>query len=330
MNVLVTGATGFVGINVVEALLARGDRVVAFGATELPAAARAAFAKHGDALTVLIGDVRDDAAVERAFDGRRIDRMVHGAVITAGRGRELDDPTTIVEVNVAGTTRVIEAARRHGVGRIVHVSSGSAYGRALFELPRLYEEVTPERPETFYQITKFAGERAALRIAALHGLDLVCTRLGSVIGPWELDTGVRDTLSTHFQLARMAARGEPAVLPAREHLRDWVYSRDVAAGILALLDAPAPRYRLYNLASGDDWGGLARWCGHLRSVYPGFAYRVAAAGEAHNLGIAESQDRARMDIGRLARDIGFRRGFTPDAAYADWLPWLVAHAGWGR
>src|SRR5690606_9753123 len=147
--------------------------------------------------------------------GRRIDRLVHGAAVTAGVAREKRDPATIVEVNVAGTARVLEAAHRHGVGRIVHVSSGSAYGRSLFECARLYEDATPERPETMYQITKFAGERTVLRLRALYGLDLVCTRLGSVIGPWERDTGVRDTLSTHFQLAQMAARGKTAVLPQR-------------------------------------------------------------------------------------------------------------------
>lgn len=324
MLTLVTGATGFVGINIVEALLARGDEVVAFGQGGLPANAQAAFASFGQQLQVLEGDVRDAACVEALFAGRRVARLVHAAVITAGVEREKRDATAIVEVNVAGTARVLEAARRNGVGRIVHVSSGSAYGRSLFECARLYEDETPDRPETMYQITKFAGERTALRLRALHGLDLVCVRLGSVIGPWERDTGVRDTLSTHFQLARMAAQGGSAILPQREYRRDWVYSRDVAAGIVALLEAPAPAHTLYNLSSDRAWGGLARWCERLKAIYGGFEYRVAAAGERSNLGIAEQQDRGVMDIGRIVRDIGYTPRFGPDEAYDDYARWLLA------
>lgn len=190
MTTLVTGASGFVGTNIVEALLARGQQVIAFGQGGMPANALAAFARYGDRLHVVDGDVRDAACVERLFADRRIERLVHAAVITAGVAHEQRDVTAIVGVNVVGTARVLDAARRHGVGRIVHVSSGSAYGRSLFECERLYEDVTPERPQTMYQITKFAGERTALRLRELHGLDLVCVRLGSVIGPWERDTGV--------------------------------------------------------------------------------------------------------------------------------------------
>lgn len=327
MTVLVTGATGFVGNNIVEALLARGQRVIAFGQGGMPAHAQAAFSRHGDALETIEGDVRDEACVDRLFAGRRIERLVHAAVVTAGVARERQDVTAIVEVNVAGTARVLEAARRHGVGRIVHVSSGAAYGRSLFEVERLVEDVTPERPQTMYQITKFAGERTALRLRELHGLDLACVRLGSVIGPWERDTGVRDTLSTHFQLARMAARGEAAVLPRREFRRDWVYGRDVAAAIADLLHASALGHALYNLSSDQSWGGLAVWCSKLREVYPQFSYRVAAEGESTNLGISELQDRGVMDIGRLSRDIGYAPRYGPAQAYDDYARWLREFGG---
>ena len=322
ITTLVTGATGFVGNNIVEALLARGQQVIAFGQGGMPANALAAFARYGDALQVIDGDVRDATAVERLFATRPIERLVHAAVITAGVARERHDVTAIVEVNVAGTARVLESARRHGVGRIVHVSSGSAYGRSLFECERLYEDVTPDRPQTMYQITKFAGERTALRLRELHGLDLVCVRLGSVIGPWERDTGVRDTLSTHFQLARMAARGEAAVLPQRELRRDWVYSRDVAEAIADLLQAPALGHALYNVSSDLAWGGLADWCRKLQQVYPQFAFRVAAEAERTNLGISEAQDRGVMDIGRITRDIGFTPRYGPMQAYENYARWL--------
>lgn len=329
MTTLITGATGFVGINIIEALLARGEEVVAYGLGALPAAASAEFKRHGKQLHVVSGDLRDAASVAELFAGRRIDRMVHAAVITAGVDREKREPHTIVDVNVTGTARMLEAAHRHGVGRIVHVSSGSAYGRSLFERPRLHEQVTPDQPETMYQLTKFAGERTAMRLRTLWNLDLVCTRLGSVIGPWERDTGVRDTLSSHFQLARMALAGQDAILPQREYRKDWVYCRDVAAGIVAMLEAKSPSHNLYNLTSGFSWGGLARWCEHLKAVRPGFRFHVAADGETPNLNIAEKLDRGMMDIGRLTGDLGFHPAFDPDKAYEDYARWLVAHPDGG-
>jgi nucleoside-diphosphate-sugar epimerase len=159
----------------------------------------------------------------------------------------------------------------------------------------------------------------------MHGLGLVCVRLGSVIGPWERDTGVRDTLSTHFQLARMAARGEAAVLPAREFRRDWVYCRDVARAIADLLQVPSPGHALYNISSDRVWGGLEPWCRKLKEVYPAFEYRVAREGERTNLGIAESQHRGIMDIRRLGREIGYRPKYGPDQAYEDYAQWLRAY-----
>ena len=325
MITLVTGATGFVGLNIVEALLERGDEVIAFGQSEVPAAALQDFKRFGKQLQVVRGDVRDSAEVSALF-ARRIDRLVHAAVITAGAEREKSEPHTILDVNIVGTAQVLGAARRSGVGRIVYISSGSAYGDAVFTEPRLYEDQTRERPSTLYQISKFAAERSALRLRELWQLDLVCTRLGSVIGPWELDTGVRDMLSTHFQLARVAAAGGTAILPQRELVRDLVYSRDVAEGVVALLEAKAPSHVLYNLSSGRDWkDAMPAWGEALKEIHPGFTYRVAADGEEPNVRPADTQDRGRMDIGRIERDIGFTSRFGPREAYADFGEWLRRH-----
>lgn len=328
MVTLVTGATGFVGINIVEALLERGDEVIAFAQAPMPEAAHRALARFGKKLETVLGDVRDGEALDKLFKERCVERMVHGAVITAGVEREKRDPVGIIDVNVRGTAQVLQSAHAHGVGRTVYVSSGSAYGESLFTEPRLYEDATPARPATMYQITKHAAERTALRLRELWGLDLVCVRLGSVIGPWERDTGVRDTLSLHFQLARLAAAAQSALLPARESRKDMVYSRDVAAGIVALLDAPAPKHTLYNLSSGrsTDWHGtLANWCEQLKRIYPGFEYRAAKEGEQHGLVMRETIDRAPMDISRIVQDIGFTPSYGPDEAYADLGDWLRQH-----
>lgn len=321
MAILVTGGAGFVGLNLVEALLAREKEVVLFDRGELPSAAERILAPQRTRFVLINGDVLNAAALNETFRTRRIDRILHCAAVTSGPAREAREPAAIAEVNIKGTINVLEAARRAQVKRIVVTSSGAVYGEASYRLPRLDED-TPPVPVSLYGITKYAAERTCVRLRELWQIDAVCARLGTVIGPWERDTGVRDNFGTHSQLARLALKGETVVLPQREVQRDWVYSCDVAAGLIALLDAPAPRYPVYNLASGKDWrGNVAAWCEALRADYPKFRYRTAAPGEQPNVSYTD-KDRGLMEVGRIAQDIGFTPRFGPREAFADYLQWL--------
>ncbi|HEX2828432.1 MAG TPA: NAD(P)-dependent oxidoreductase [Burkholderiales bacterium] len=325
MNVLVTGGTGFVGLNVAEALLARGDRVSIFSNAELPATARDELDALPGELRVVTGDVADGDAVARAMADAAPECVVHAAVITAGEARELAQFDRIVDVNLKGTAHVVAAAADCGVRRVVYVSSGSAYGSALVENDAV-DESTPAAPDTLYAITKFASERVCARLRAIRNADVVCARLGSVFGPWERDTGVRDTLSLPFQILARALSGEPVVLPSREPRRDWIYSRDVAAGIVALLDAPALAHDLYNLSGGRGWTGFTvRWCESLKTIYPRFEYRAALTGERPTVAFLGDRDRAPMAVRRLREDAGFAARHDAEAAFADYLAWLQRH-----
>jgi nucleoside-diphosphate-sugar epimerase len=321
--ILVTGGGGFVGLNLVRALLERGEEVILFDRGGLPPAAQRALARHGRWLNVAQGDVRDPAHVNQVFESHRIEFIVHCAAVTSGAAREAREPGTIAEINIKGTLNILEAARTHGVKRVVYTSSGAVYGESLYRLGRLYEE-TPVLPLTLYAITKFAAERVCGRIGELWQTDVVCARLGTVIGPWERGTGVRDSYGTHTQLAALAVAGKTAVLTQREVRRDWIYSRDVAAGLMALLDARHPRHRVYNLSSGAEWVEPIRcWCEALQSAYPEFHYREAAEGEPPNIWYTD-KDRHLMDVGRIAQDIGFTPRFGMQEAYAHFLEWLKA------
>jgi len=321
MAILVTGGGGFVGLNLVEALLERGEEAILFDCSVLPPAAQRALLRHGRQLNVARGDVRDAAQVNQVFESHRIEFIVHCAAVTSGAAREAREPATIVDINVNGTLNILEAARTHGVKRVIYTSSGAVYGESLYRLTRLYEE-SPALPLTLYAITKFAAERICVRMSELWQIEVVCARLGTVIGPWERDTGVRDSYGTHTQLAALAVAGKPAVLTQREVRRDWVYSRDAAAGLVALIDARAPRHRVYNLSSGIEWIDPIRgWCEALESEYPDFDYRLAAEGEQPNIWYTD-KDRHLMDAGRIAQDIGFTPRFGPREAYGDYLAWL--------
>jgi nucleoside-diphosphate-sugar epimerase len=321
MAVLVTGGAGFVGLNVVQAVLARGDDVVLFDAGQLPPGAERALEPWSDYLWIEPGDVLDPQRLDALFQRYSIDRVVHAAAVTSGPDREARDPASIVDVNLRGTINVLDAARKHSVKRVIYIGSGAAYGESLYRLPRLYEE-SPSVPTTLYSITKHAAERLCMRMKELWKLDLVCVRLGTVIGPWERDTGVRDNFGTHSQLAALAVAGRSAVLTRREIQRDWVYALDVANALTALVDAPGPMQLLYNVSSGIAWEHpIAVWCEMLKGAYPRFSFHIAEDNEQPNIWYTD-RDRGLMDVGRLARDIGFRAQYPMQAAYAHYLDWM--------
>ena len=315
MRVLVTGATGFVGLNVVEALLGRGADVVAFDSAPLPPNAEAALGTHQNHLHVVHGDICDPASVMQAMSG--CDTLIHAAAITAGLEREQRDANLIVNVNVNGTINALNAARESGVGRIIHFSSSGVYGESSFDHDVLSEASAMPLPDSLYTVTKYAGERIALRHRALHGLDLVCLRPGYVFGPWERNTGVRDTLSPVLQIEVAAAKGEEAVL-ARPCLRDWVYSRDIADSAMALLDAADPKSIVYNSGGPESWT-LESWCERIAQRTPGFSYRI---GEDTTIDLNNPRDRGVLDMARLKADVGFVPQYGLDKSFEDYSAWI--------
>jgi nucleoside-diphosphate-sugar epimerase len=320
MTVLVTGGAGYVGMNVVEALLARNDRIILLDSGKTPAAVQKALAPHGALVEIIHADICDAAAVESVFAGRHIDGVIHCAAVTAGREREASEPASSIEVNQNGTLNLLLVARKHAVRRFVFTSSAAVYGESLYRLQRLYEDTSPVVPVSLYGITKFAAERTCVRLRELWSFDVVCARLGTLVGPWERATGVRDNFGTHSQLASYALKGETALLPQHAVRRDWVYSRDVAAGLILLLNAKATRHAVYNLSAGGEWGGIEEWCGRLRAAYPRFGCRTAVANEKPNIGYTD-RDRCPLDIGRMVSEFGFKPHATAEA-YDGYLEWM--------
>lgn len=322
MAVLVTGGAGFVGLNLVEALLAAGREVTVFGREPLPEAAAAAFAPLPGRLRVVQGDVRDAAVLAPLFAGQKYDAVFPFAAVTSGPAREADDPETVLQVNLLGTLATLRAARDAGVRRVIVPSSSAVYGESLHRFEAMDEATTPCVPTSLYGVTKYAVERMALRLGALWGIDVIAARISACFGPWERDTGVRDLIGPHTLLARAALRGEAAVLPARIPRYHWVYARDLAAGLVHLLDLADPPHRVFNICSGLNWGPeITRWADRLAEAFPGFRWSQA---ETPTIRFTDSADRGRIGIARIAAT-GWAPRFPPDAAYADCLAWLQAN-----
>ncbi len=319
MKVLLTGGTGFVGLNIAEALLQAGHEVVAVDRSPPPKEALGYLSRLGPRIACQQVDVTDNAGLEAVFQGSDIDWVIQGAAITADAARERQAARSIFEVNLLGTINVLEAARRHGVTRLLYLSSSSVYGENATLEPWLDEGRTAALPDSLYAISKYAGERTALRHAALHGLDIVAARLSAVFGPWERDTGVRDTLSPIYQACRAARTAREVVLPRPIH-RDWIYARDVGAGVVRLLEAPRPlAHQVFNLGPGEVWT-VAEWCERLADRFGGFKWRLGADFTVDPHG---EVDRSPLAIERLTAATGWHPAYLLDRAFEDYMSWYA-------
>ncbi|MBX3468596.1 MAG: NAD-dependent epimerase/dehydratase family protein [Planctomycetes bacterium] len=246
MKVLVTGGAGFVGSHVVEALLRRGDAVVALDAFDPyydPAVKRrtaAALERRG--ARVLEGDVRDPQAVAFALAG--VDRVVHLAARPGVRA-SLDDPAATFDINVRGLLVLLEALRR-APRPLVSASSSSVYGGDA--RPPFHEDQPASRPLSPYAASKRAAEHLCATYAHLFGVGSIALRFFTVYGP----RGRPDMSVGRF--ARAALTGEPAPLHGEgDVMRDFTYVDDIVAGVLRALDlvTPGGGHEVLNLGGGE-------------------------------------------------------------------------------
>lgn len=286
-------------MNLVEALRARGHEVAEFSL------------ENG-------GDVTDTPSLERLMRQHRIEAVWHGAAITAGPQREKREAARILEVNTLATVRALEAAARAGVQRFVYPSSSAVYGETAFTGEGPVREDEPLRPLNLYGISKVAAEGAVLRLGPALGVEVCAGRINAVFGPFERDTGLRDTLSPHLQMAAMAREGREALL-ARGADRDWIYAPDVAQAFVKMLEAPAVPPVAMNITQGALWPLEI-----MARALPGLRWRY---GET-NLGYGGPIDRPRRALsGEKIRELtGWSPQFSPEAACADYAGRLTAPA----
>jgi UDP-glucose 4-epimerase len=326
VNLLVTGASGFVGINLLEQLLADGHSVTAVSADAIPAAAAAALGALPGKLRPIQADVRDPHALELLLSTAHVDAALAGAAITAGPARERETPASILEVNLAAPLQLAALGAKHGVRRLVLLSSSAAMGDLFFGARPVREDDRPA-PVTVYGIGKAALEAVAARWAALAdgGPEVAVARVSAVFGPWERATGVRDRLSPLHAIARAAVLREPVgPLPAGGS-RDWVFAPYVAEVLAWLLTAPRLAHRLYNVGAGETW--------HPRALLAALDAAGLPVGESAGGGPVEfyddlSRTRTHLDTARLAAE--FRAPPEPAGAVAAYARWTAAHQSWFR
>ena len=325
--VAVTGGSGFIGLSLTQLLLAQGRDVVSHAIDALPTQALEEFARLPGRLTLVRGDIRD-RYLHQCLGDHRVGQLFHGAVITAAQEREKISTREILDVNVMGSVNALDACVHAGVTRVVLASSSAVYGDAIFGGQDLAEDHVLE-PVNLYGLGKVAIEGIGRRYEALHGLRVVLVRITAAYGPWERDTGLRDTLSPLWQIARCWASGQLVAVFAGGR-RDWVHSFRVARALAAMLDREHLAHRIYNLSAGKVWHPSA-FCQALQALDPGFAWSLVESQSGSNIQLYDSLTRTRSALGiTRAHHEGWCDSSTLDADIAQHAAWVVGHRDWFR
>jgi UDP-glucose 4-epimerase len=231
MKALVTGGAGFIGSNLVDALVARGDEV-----TVVDNLATGRRENLEDALqkgtTLEEIDIREAEAVGDVVGRTKPDAIFHLAAQIDVR-KSVADPANDARINVEGTINVLSAAQAHGVGRFVNTSSGGAiYGEGR-QIPA--PEDHPIAPEAPYGLSKFCAEQYCEIFTRLHGLSTVSLRYGNVYGPRQDPLGEAGVVAIFC--GHLLDGAKATIFGDGKQTRDYVYVGDVVDANLRAADS---------------------------------------------------------------------------------------------
>lgn len=301
MKALVTGGAGFIGSNLVELLLREGHQVVVLD--DLSSGYRENIA--GNAVFVH-GDVSASGAAQAAAEG--CDVIFHLAA-SVGNTRSIDNPVRDSEVNVIGTLRVLEAAREHGIARVVFSSSAGIFGE-LKTLP--IAEDHPQDPDSPYGASKLAAEKMCLVYNKLYGMKNVCLRYFNVYGVRQRYDAYGNVIPIFAE--RMLRGQEVTIFGDGEQTRDFVHARDVAqANYRAGLSESAAGS--FNVGSGARIAinRLAEMMTDMAGVPTTIVHRDPRPGDVR-------ESLAAVDAAREA--FGFVPGVDLESGLQEYLEWL--------
>jgi UDP-glucuronate 4-epimerase len=325
MRILVTGAAGFIGFHLIQALLARGDVVVGvdnlndYYAVSLKRDRLAALhAAGGNRFAMHEVDFADMAALDAVLAGTEIDRVVHlGA--QAGVRYSIENPHAYVQSNLVGHLNLLEFARHRQLDHMVYASSSSVYGGNT-KLPFAVEDRT-DHPVSLYAATKRADELISESYAHLYRLPQTGLRFFTVYGPW----GRPDMMLWMFTQKILAGIPIPVFNNGEMH-RDFTYVDDIIAGVIACLDNPPPDdglekaggsvkpHRLYNIGNSRSEhlmkvvGLLEECCGKkavidFQPMQPGDVPATYA------------------DVSAIARDLGYAPTTSIEVGVPNFVRW---------
>jgi len=241
MRYLVTGGAGFIGSNIVDELVKRGQEVVVLD--DLSAGKEANLAAVRDKIDLHIGTITDLAAVQSACKG--VQYVIHLAARTSVP-RSVLNPLESNHVNIDGTLNVLVAARDAQARRFVFAASSAAYGETP-TLPKV--ETMPAQPISPYGVTKYVGEIYAQVFGRVYGLENACIRYFNVFGPRQDPNSQYSGVLSRFMLAVIEGQA-PVIYGDGEQSRDFTYVENIVDETLRACEAPGASGLVFNGGTG--------------------------------------------------------------------------------
>jgi dTDP-glucose 4,6-dehydratase len=309
---LVTGGAGFIGSRFVRRIL---DREPGATVTNLDAMTYAGVRATVDELDVsprhrfVEGDIRDVGLVDSVVPGH--DVIVHFAA-ESHVDRSIEGPSVFLETNVVGTGVLLDAARRHDIGRFIHVSTDEVYGSVSEGFPG---ERAPLDPSSPYSSSKAGSDLLALSFHTTYGSDVIVTRCTNNYGPYQFPEKVIPLFVTNL----LDGRPVPLYGDGRNE-RDWLYVDDHVAAIHLLVDE-GEAGEIYNIGANAQLSNLD------------LTHRILGALGAGEEMIEHVEDRLGHDL-RYAVDSSKVRalGWNPehdfDTHLAETIEWYRARRDW--
>lgn len=239
-----TGGAGFIGSNIAEELIKRGEKVRVLD--NFSTGKRENLKEFGESIELMEGDIRSYHIVQEAVKG--IDVILHQAALPSVP-RSIKDPITTNEVNIGGTLNMLDAAVKEGIKRFVFASSSSVYGGNP-ELPK-HEGMTPS-PLSPYAVSKLAGENYCRVFSNLYGIETVCLRYFNVFGPRQDPNSQYSAVIPKFIKAIMSGE-RPVIYGDGTQSRDFTYVANVVeANMLAATKPVESKSTTLNCACSEQ------------------------------------------------------------------------------
>jgi UDP-glucose 4-epimerase len=253
---LITGGAGFIGANLAQALVARGESVRILD--DFSTGRLRNLSGIQDRVEILRGDIRDPATVARAVAG--VEVILHQAALNSNP-RSIKEPLLTSDVNVGGTLTLLQAARTAGTRRFVYASSSSVYGEVA-GLPKT--EDMPTAPKAPYGVSKLAAEQYCRVFAQVYGIETVSLRYFNVFGPRQHPDSEYAAVIPRF-LRRMLAGKRPVIFGDGEQSRDFTPVEDVVAANLLAAESRQGIGEVINVAGGhpSTLNQLVTWLNEL-------------------------------------------------------------------
>jgi dTDP-glucose 4,6-dehydratase len=314
-KILVTGGAGFIGATFIKSLLKGKTNIAVFNIDALT------YAGDGKRLTDVLTDKRYkfikgsicDKKILRKIFGRGIDIVVHFAA-ESHVDRSISDAFPFEETNVRGTLALLDASRRAGVEKFVHISTDEVYGE--LGMKGVFKETDPLMPNSPYSASKAAADLFVRAFYHTYGFPAIIVRPSNNYGPWQYPEKLIPVI------IRSAIDNKPVPVYAKgENVREWLYVEDCAEGIMAVMKKGRAG-EIYNLGSGYERKNIDV----VRKI-------LSLLGKPESL-IKYVKDRPghdfryRLNSGKIKKELGFKPETSFDEGIEKTVRWYVENEKW--